>query len=144
VDLKVLTRGYRGDETLRTIPITIPANASGTLSLLVSDGARLSQWEQREWRQGADAQSIAQLIRVFNNTRKNNRLYVRLISPTPGAVVDGETLPALPPSVLAVYESDRSSGSVTSLHNAVVGAWEFPTDYAVVGSRMLTLKVDAD
>jgi hypothetical protein len=144
VDLKVLTRSYRGEETLRTIPMTIPANARGTLSLLVSDGARLSQWEQREWRQALDPQSIAQMIRVFNNTRKNNRLYVRLISPAAGAVVDGETLPALPPSILAVYEADRSGGRFTPLRNAIVGEWEFPTDYAVVGSRLLTLTVDAD
>jgi hypothetical protein len=144
VDLKVLTRSYRGEEALRTIPIKIPANARGTLSLLVSDGTRLSQWEQREWRQALDAQSIAQMIRVFNNTRKNNRLYVRLISQAPGAVVDGETLPALPPSVLAVYEADRNGGTFSPLRNAIIGEWEFPTDYAVVGSRMLTLTIDAD
>jgi len=39
VDLKVVTRSYRGEETLRTVPIDIPPNARGTLSLLVSDGA---------------------------------------------------------------------------------------------------------
>jgi hypothetical protein len=141
VDLKVVTRSYRGEETLRTVPIDIPANARGTLSLLVSDGSRLAQWEQREWRQTVDAQSVDQLIRVFNSTRKNNRLYVRLIRPAPGAVVDGETLPALPPSVLAVLEADRSGGSFSPLRNAIVGAWEFPTDHAVVGSRLLTIDV---
>jgi hypothetical protein len=141
VDLKVVTRGYRGEETLRTVPIEIPANARGTLSLLVSDGSRLAQWEQREWRQTVDTQSVDQLIRVFNSSRKNNRLYVRLIRPAPGAVVDGETLPALPPSVLAVLEADKSGGSFSSLRNAIVGAWEFPTDHAVVGSRLLTIDV---
>jgi hypothetical protein len=144
VDLKVVTRGYRGEETLRTVPVDIPANARGTLSLLVSDGSRLAQWEQREWRQAVDTQSVDQLIRVFNNTRKNNRLYVRLIRPAPGAVVNGETLPALPPSVLAVLEADKSGGSFSPLRNAIVGAWEFPTDYAVVGSRLLTLNVEGD
>ena len=42
VPLKVLLRGYRGDEVVRTIPVGIPANASGTVSLSVIDGARLS------------------------------------------------------------------------------------------------------
>jgi len=144
VDLKVVTRGYRGEETVRTVPVAIPANARGTLSLLVSDGARLAQWEQREWRQAVDAQSVDQLIRVVNSSRKNNRIYVRLIRPAPGAVVDGETLPALPPSVLAVLETDRSGGRFAPLRNAIVGAWEFPTDHAVVGSRLLTLDVEGD
>ena len=31
VPLKVLFRTYRGDEVVRTLPIEIPANASGTL-----------------------------------------------------------------------------------------------------------------
>jgi hypothetical protein len=144
VDLKVLTRSYRGEETLRTIPITVPANARGPLSVLVSDGARLSQWEQREWRQALEAQSISQMMRVFNNVRKNNRLYVRLIANELGAVVDGEPLPALPPSVLAVFESDRSSGRVSTMRVSTLGQWDVPTDAAVIGSRMLTLTLGSE
>jgi len=139
VALHVLTRSYRGETALRTVPITLPAHAGGTLALLVSDGTGLAQWEQRERRQVLDEQSVDQLIRVFNTTRKNNRLYVRLISTAPGAVVAGEALPALPPSVLAVYESDRQGGRVAPLRSAIVGEWEFPTDHAVVGSRQLAL-----
>ena len=42
------------------------------------------------------------MIRVLNETRRNNRIYVRLLTGTPGAVVKGEAMTALPPSVLAV------------------------------------------
>jgi hypothetical protein len=139
VALHVLTRSYRGETALRTVPITLPAHAGGALTLLVSDGAGLAQWEQRERRQVLDEQSVDQLIRVFNTTRKNNRLYVRLISTAAGAVVAGEALPALPPSVLAVYEADRQGGRVAPLRSAILGEWEFPTDHAVVGSRQLAL-----
>ena len=62
VPLKVLFRTYRGDEVVRTLPIEIPANASGTLSLLVSDGARLGQTEQREAR-APQPRSVDQMIR---------------------------------------------------------------------------------
>jgi hypothetical protein len=140
--LKVLTRTYRGEEQVRTVPIDIPAHASGSLTLLVSDGTFLSQWEQREVRRPMPPQSIAQMIRTFNNSRKNNRLYVRLISPGAGAVVDGETLPGLPPSVLAVLEADRNGGSFVPLRNAVIGEWEIPIDHAVVGSRQLAISIE--
>ena len=56
VPLKVLLRTYRGEDVVRTLPIEIPANASGTLSVLVSDGARLAQVELREARLAAAAQ----------------------------------------------------------------------------------------
>ena len=50
VPLKLLLRTYRGEEQLRTVPIEIPSNATGTLSIVVSDGGRLGLAEQRETR----------------------------------------------------------------------------------------------
>jgi hypothetical protein len=140
VPLHILTRTYRGEESMRTVPVAIPTNASGTLSVVVSDGTRLQQVEQRD-RQPSQAQSVDQMIRIFNRARRNNRVYVRLVSSAPGAVINGETLSALPPSVLAVIEADRDNGNVRPLSSAVLGEWELPSDYAVVGQRSLTLAV---
>ena len=142
VPLKVMMQSYRGDEVTREIPIEIPSNASGTLTVMVADGARLAQWEQREARQLQEAKGVTQIVRAFNKARKNNRVYVRLLSPDAGAVVSGEPLPALPPSVLAVLDGDRSGGQVSPLRNATLGEWEFPADYAVSGARFLSVTVD--
>jgi hypothetical protein len=142
VPLKVLMRTYRGEEVTRTLSVDIPSNVTGPLSILVSDGSRLSQWEQREMRQPLQPRGVPQMIRALNNARRNNRLYVRLISSDPGAVVNGEYLSALPPSVLAVLEADRHSGSFSPLRNAIVGEWEVTTEHAVTGSRLLTINVD--
>ena len=143
VDLKVLFRNYRGDEFTRTVPMQIPANAQGSLSVMVSDGIRLSQWEARELQiQPLQTRGLPQMIRVLNSARKNNRLYVRLLGRDAGAVVKGESLSSLPPSVLSVMESDRNGGSFRPLQNAMLGEWEVPTEYAVVGSRTLTLTLE--
>lgn len=143
VPLKVLTHSYRGEEQILTVPIEIPANVSGSLSVLVTDGRSLNAIEQRELRRSLQPQSVAQMIRVLNDTRRNNRIYVRLLSGTPGAVVNGEALPALPPSVLAVLEGDRNGGSFTPIRSAAVGEWEIPMNSAVVGSRLLAIDVEA-
>jgi hypothetical protein len=142
VPLKVLMRTYRGEEVVRTVPLEIPANAAGSLSVMVSDGARLAQWERREVRQPTEPRSVPQLMRALNTTRKNNRLYVRLLASDAGAVVRGEPLSSLPPSVLGVIEADRSTGDFVPLRNATLGEWNLPTDFAVVGSRMLTINVE--
>jgi hypothetical protein len=142
VPLKVLMRTYRGDEVVRTISLDIPPNASGPLSVMVSDGTRLAQWERREIRQPTEPRSVPQLMRALNTARKNNRLYVRLLAPDPGAVVSGEALSSLPPSVLAVLETDRSTGEFVPLRNATLGEWNIPTEYAVVGSRTLALNLE--
>jgi hypothetical protein len=143
VPLKVLTRSYRGEEKISTLPIEIPANAPKEITVLVTDGRQLNAMEQRELRGSLQPQTIAQLVRVLNQTRRNNRIYVRLITGRAGAVVNGEAMTALPPSVLSVLEADRNGGSFTPIRNATLGEWEIPADAAVTGSRALTINLEA-
>ena len=142
VPLKVLTRTYRGAEKISTIPIEIPANASGQLTVMVTDGKQLNQIEQRELRRSVQPTSVAQMIKVMNQSHRNNRVYVRLLTGTPGAVVNGEALTSLPPSVLAVLEGDRSGGSFTPIRSAALGEWELAMDSAISGTRVLTIDLD--
>ena len=143
VPLKVLLRTYRGEDQIRTIPIDIPANISGPLSLLVADGGRLGQIEQRETR-ASQPRSVDQIIRTLNRSRRGNTLYVKLLGSEPGAVVKGEPLTALPPSVLGVLEADRSGGSFNPLTNATLGEWQLATDQAVIGFKTLSITVSSD
>jgi hypothetical protein len=143
VPLKILTRNYRGEDKISTVSIEIPANVSGSLSLLVTDGRQLNAMEQRDLRRSLQPQSVTQMIRVLNDTRRNNRIYIRLLNGKPGAVINGEALTALPPSVLSVLEGDSNGGSYTPIRNAAVGEWELSMDSAVVGSRTLAIDVEA-
>lgn len=143
VTLKMLTRSWRGDDEVRTLSVPIPESARGPLTLMVADGARMAQWEQREWRRVQDARNVGQIIRAFNDSRRSSRLYVRLLAPAPGAVVQGEPMPSLPPSVLGVLDSDQDAGRFAPLRQAVVGEWDLPVGQVVVGSRTLTLAVEA-
>jgi len=143
VPLKLLLRTYRGEDQIRTIPIDIPANATGTLSVVVSDGGRLAIAEQRETRSplGTSGRGVDQMIKALNKGRRNDTLYVRLVSSDAGAVVSGETLSSLPPSVLGVLEGERNGGSFNPLHSATLGEWELQTGHAVNGSKTLTITV---
>jgi hypothetical protein len=140
VPLKVLLRTYRGEEMLRTVMIAIPPKASGTLSVLVADGGRLWQSEQREART-PQPRGVDQMIKTLNKARRSNTLYVKLLASEPGAVVNGELLSSLPPSVLGVLEGDRNGGNFNPVHSASLGEWEIATDHAVNGARTLTITV---
>lgn len=143
VPVKVLLRTYRGHEEIRTVPIVIPSNATGNLAVMVSDGARLAQVEQREARL-PQPRSVPQLVQALNKARRYSSIYVKLLSPDAGAVVSGQVLSSLPPSVLAVLEGDRSGGNFNTLGNASLGEWESPTDHVVSGLRMLTLPLSGN
>ncbi|MGH9173707.1 MAG: hypothetical protein ACRD1H_05100, partial [Vicinamibacterales bacterium] len=139
--VKVLLRTNRGEELVKTVPIQIPLDATGTLQLLVADANRLTAEVRRQTR-GPETQQVAQMIRSFNKARRSNRLYVRLSAPDDGAIVNGEPMTALPPSVLAVLESDRNSGTYSPLRSATRGEWEVPVELAITGSRQLSITLD--
>ena len=139
--VNVAMRSSRGQEIVKQVPIQLPANLTGPLQLTVADAARTTADDRRDSR-GADMQRVSQVMRTFNRARKNNRLYVRLTSNDSGAVVNGEPMAGLPPSVLAVIEADRNSGTVGSLRSMTRGEWELALDFAVTGSRQLTLSLD--
>ena len=139
--VNVAMRSARGQEIVRQVPIQIPANLTGSLQLTIADAARTTADDRRDSR-GADMQRVSQMMRSFNRARRNNRLYVRLTSSDSGAVVNGEPMAGLPPSVLAVIEADRNSGTVGSLRTMTRGEWELALEFAVTGSRQLTLSLD--
>ena len=143
VRLHVLARGYGGAELVETVTVDIPRHAAGRLQLLVSDAPQLNARELRESRSTQAPDTVEQIIRNLNATRRNNRLYVKLLSSRPGAIVRGTAMPALPPSVLAVLEGDRSGSGLRRLSQATLGEWEIRTDHAVSGSRTLTVDIEA-
>jgi hypothetical protein len=144
VPLKLLLRPHRGEEVVRTVSIDIPPNARGNLSLVITDGTRLAQAEQAELRQAPAPRTAPQLVRALNQARRGDTLYIRLISRDAGAIVRGERLASLPPSVLEVVESDRSSGGTGPLGSATLAEWTLATGQAVAGSRTLSMSLSSN
>jgi hypothetical protein len=143
VELKVLLRSYRGDDMLQSVDLTIPPHIrSGSLRVMVADASTLSSVERREARQEFVPRDMEQLVRAINSLRKNNRLYVRLSQVNAsGAIVAGEYLTSLPPSVLSVLESDESGSGFIPLASSTFWEHEIVTDYSVSGAQILQLRV---
>jgi hypothetical protein len=135
--LHVQLRHYRGETETVSMAVEMPAHAPGSLTLLVSDALTLSSLEQRELRPARPSNWPA-LLAQLNTARRNNRLYVRLLATSAGAVVGGDTLPALPASVRTVLDEDKTVASAP-VARTVVGAWERRMSRAVRGSRELTI-----
>ena len=135
--LQVLLRDYRGGTQTISVPVTMPAQASGPITLMASDAATLAALEQREIKPGKPT-SFAALLEQLNSTRRSNRVYVRLLTASQGTLVGGDALPALPGSVRSVLDTDRSVAT-SPLARTIVGAWEQRFDRAIKGSRELTI-----
>jgi hypothetical protein len=143
LDLEISYRRANGALIQDVYPIKIPANASpGALTLLVADGATLMSLDEREEGDILIPRDLTQLIKFINNLRKNDHLYARFVRQEPGAVVKGEGLPGLPPSILSILKSERKVGAVTSIHTSTLMEYEIPrTEYMVSGAKALKLVV---
>lgn len=143
LDLEIASRKANGDLIRDTYPVRIPANASpGPLTMLVADGSTLMSIDEKEEGEGLIPRDLTQLIRLINNLRKNDRLYLRFFRQEPGAVVKGEGLPGLPPSILAILKSDRKSGAVTALQTSTLMEYEMEgTEWMVAGAKTINLTV---
>jgi hypothetical protein len=109
---------------------------------LVGDGGTVTASELRRGATGAPP-GLAAAIRELNKLRKNDRLYVKIVSNEPGVVIGGEELPSLPPSMIALLDTSRaSSRAVAPLTNSTVSEYELPqSKYVLQGQRSLTLTV---
>jgi hypothetical protein len=131
-------RNFRGSTEVVSLPVVMPSHVTGPVTLLVTDGATLTTLEQKELRP-ATPQSLDALFARLREARSGNRLYVRLLTSSPGTAVGGESLPALPPSVLAALDADPTKSA--GITRAVAGAWDKRLARVVRGSREITLTV---
>jgi hypothetical protein len=144
LDLELSWKKINGEVIRQTYPVKVPANASpGELTMLVADGSTIMTLdEQEEGESDLIPRDLTQLIKFLNNLRKNDSLYVRFFRREPGAVVKGEGLPGLPPSILSILKSERKVGAITPIHTATLMEFELPgSDYLVTGAKALKLTV---
>jgi hypothetical protein len=134
--LHVLLRHFRGNTEVVSLPVVMPSQVTGPVTVMVSDGSTLATLEQKELRP-ATPLSLEGLFAKLRNARSGNRLYVRLLTSSPGTAVGGESLPSLPPSVLAALDADPSKSA--AITRAVAGSWDRRLSRVVRGSREITL-----
>jgi hypothetical protein len=144
IEIQAFARNDNGDEFVERIPLVIPADAPvGEIVIIVGDGVSINQAE-RSTRPAADfvPKDLGQLVRAINKLKKNNRLYVKVLRTSTGAIVNNEEMPTLPPSILATLGSGRTSGGYTALNVATVAEHELaPSQFIISGQQSITIDV---
>jgi hypothetical protein len=143
VTLTATLRTTNGESVIEQYPVEIPAGlAGGSVQLVVGDGTTVTTLDIRRGPSGVPA-GIKQVISELNKLRKNDRLYIKVVSLAPGVVIGGEEFPSLPPSLSAVINTDRSSSrNVSGLPNSTVREYELPqSKFVIQGQRTLNLTV---
>jgi hypothetical protein len=140
LEIQAYVRTDSGKQFIERIPVQIPDDApSGQLTIMVGDGATLQESSSSK---SFVPRELKQLVEAINKTKKNDRLYLRLLRPAPGVVIGSNELPNLPPSVVATLNSERTSGGYTSLQLSQVYERELPAaDFVITGQQVISVTV---
>src|SRR5215471_7420110 len=140
LEIEAYVRTDSGKQFIERIPVQIPDDApSGQLTIMVGDGATLQESSSSK---SFVPRELKQLVEAINKTKKNDRLYLRLLRPAPGVVIGSNELPNLPPSVVATLNSERTSGGYTSLQLSQVYERELPAaDFVITGQQVISVTV---
>ena len=143
VKLTLVLRRDNGKPLLQDYSFKIPRDLEeGPVRVMVGEGISLAASAAAKDEAQFIPQTVYQLIRAINNLKKNDRLYVRLLREQPGAVVAGEGMPLLPPSMLEIHRSQRTTGASRPLQNVIYLERELAaTDLVLEGAKTIELMV---
>ena len=107
--------------------------------IMVGDGATLQESSSAK---AFVPRELGDLVGAINKTKKNDRLYLKLLRPAPGVVIGSNELPNLPPSVVATLNNERTSGGYTPLALSMVYEKELPpAEFVISGQQVISVTV---
>lgn len=133
-----------GESVTERIPLDIPVSITGkTLSVMVGSGATMNLIQNRFSPVTSTPRDLQQLVRTLNRMRRNNRVYALLMAPARSFVLQGDEYPSPPPSLVQTFLADPAGLSNVMFNgmSVVADAETKPSSYAIVGQRIVTLRV---
>ena len=143
VVLTIFLRKGNGKTQVEKYPVKIPEGIEpGPMKIVVGDGLSLGKLDADGAFGEFIPQNLPHLIEAMNSLKKNDRLYIRLYRDQPGAIIAGVGLPNIPPSLMALYNSQKTSGDVRPIKKVIYVEYELPaTPFVLRGQREIRVNV---
>lgn len=143
LSIRASVRPFRGEPLVEEFSVRVPPDTPpGPLTVVVASARVVNALEggilQRRF---VGASRLDQTIDFLNSLRTDDRLYLHLSRRGLGAVVQGETLPTLPLSILFTLASNRFAGEEYPAADLPVLETSRKSDYVLIGGRRTAIEV---
>jgi len=89
----------------------------------------------------SDFDEFEDIISYLSKKRSSNAVYIKLLRKSAGLLVNGETLPALPQSVISLYTDNRKFTRMDSIFEETVWEERIELPSVFVGSESIQINV---
>jgi hypothetical protein len=140
IDLDLIVAPFRGPRRTLHTSVRIPdEQPAGKLTLLVAGAATVQRNDQ------SDAsflpKDLNQLVRLINQLRRNDRLYIVASAADPGLFIEGSRMPNLPPSAAEVLSRPGGDGGRGRMSHRHVLEESLSVDQFIEGAARVELEI---
>jgi len=144
IGLKLFLRTFRGEVNVQEFQIPAPNLPAGSeFQVVIGDSEAMQQLESGQYR-GAEffPRSLGHLVRLLNNLRKNNRVYVKILASQPGLFLRGEEMSNLPATVKSLFTSPRAAASsALEISRSTLAEYQLPVPFVFKGAARIPLVI---
>jgi|DewCreStandDraft_4_1066084.scaffolds.fasta_scaffold11105_5 hypothetical protein len=138
---RVALRQWRGDRVTREFRFRVPSNLPrGEYRILLSNADVLNRPQAMAGMVNRQM-NLAQTASLLAQERRNDRIYLSLVTNKPTVYVEDQAMRDVPPSVLAAMQNPRTSSRALAMPETVLPLAELELDSLVTGSAVLRLAV---
>ena len=142
INVSIHLKNDRGNTPVEKVQIKAPNLKPGTLfHLMVADKNEMLRFDTMNIKTTYFPIKLSSLIRAINNLRKNNRIYLKLMTPTEGLFIKGHEYANLPKSLQSVLSHNTASGDQSKMKFSTITEYQVPVPVVVTGNKLFKLKI---
>jgi len=141
LEISYRLRPYQGQAYTQKVEVVLPESIQGrSLTVVVGGAAGVNRIEKRLMPTKFSPKSYEHLLRMLQDLKRNDRLYIQVRLADRGVVVEGTELPGMPPSVLPVFTRSNSKNSTAGTRDRVIREIAIPQSRMIEGVQTIRLR----
>lgn len=142
IDIDIYLKNERGKSIKERVNVKAPNLKPGSdFYLLVADKNEMFKFDAKNVKSNFFPAKLSSLIRIINNLRKNNRIYVKLITPAKGLFIKGYEYSNLPQSLQNLFSFHTTSNEQSQMRYSTLAEYQMEVPAVVRGQKLFKLKI---
>lgn len=142
LQISLFYKPNRGERIRKNHSIKIPRDLpKGRVEVRVLDGKTLEKRELERDPFKKSHHDFTQFLDILRKERRRNEIWIQLVLPRKGYIIQGRELRALPPSLLSILSPSKEAGEGEVLNEEVIREERIPTEYDLSGFQSQSIEI---